>query len=283
MAARLRLISSSNKPQIHAHPVGLQCRPFCLSLVGGETDSPPSVAAANRSFTHLHAADKIKWRPDASATGDFAPADDALWVVRLAVIGTGQLTRNTALCVGLADRQPQRPALARKLLRTVLARRSGDDSLTSGVPIRCDGNRSLTVCGAESRALAPCPGGERRRVCRSAPRLSPALVTLRFPRPPNQRGGGPLFYQWTSGRGSAFGSRDEGRRDFLTKGASMSMQGQGGAQEPESPQEPTPDEPVQTPDEPATAPEAPTMPEDPHRDPSQSPPDESRATPSQRR
>jgi hypothetical protein len=49
----------------------------------------------------------------------------------------------------------------------------------------------------------------------------------------------------------------------------MSMQGQGEAQEPESPQEPTPDEPAQTPDEPGTAPEAPTMPEDPDRDPSQ--------------
>jgi hypothetical protein len=42
----------------------------------------------------------------------------------------------------------------------------------------------------------------------------------------------------------------------------MSMQGQGGAEEPESPQKPTPDEPAQTPDEPGTAPEAPMMPED---------------------
>lgn len=42
----------------------------------------------------------------------------------------------------------------------------------------------------------------------------------------------------------------------------MSMQGQVGAEEPEFPQEPTPDEPAQTPDEPGTAPEAPMMPED---------------------
>jgi hypothetical protein len=55
----------------------------------------------------------------------------------------------------------------------------------------------------------------------------------------------------------------------------MSMQQQGGAQEPEAPEAPMREEPGRMPGEPGTAPEAPTMPEDPDRDPSQSPPDES--------
>ena len=58
----------------------------------------------------------------------------------------------------------------------------------------------------------------------------------------------------------------------------MSMQEQGGVQEPEShdqPQEPTPGEPGTMPDEPSQAPEAPDMPGDPDREPAQSPPDES--------
>jgi hypothetical protein len=77
------------------------------------------------------------------------------------------------------------------------------------------------------------------------------------------------------GRGSAFGTGAEGRTDFPTKGASMSMQQQGGAQEPEAPEAPMREEPEQMPEEPGIAPEAPTMPEDPDRDPSQRPPDES--------
>ena len=55
----------------------------------------------------------------------------------------------------------------------------------------------------------------------------------------------------------------------------MSMQEQGGAQEPESPdhpQEPTPEEPGTMPEEPQPTPEAPDMPADPDRDPSRSPP-----------
>ena len=58
----------------------------------------------------------------------------------------------------------------------------------------------------------------------------------------------------------------------------MSIQNQGGAHEPESPdqpQEPTPGEPETMPDEPLPAPEAPDMPADPDREPAQSPPDES--------
>jgi hypothetical protein len=55
----------------------------------------------------------------------------------------------------------------------------------------------------------------------------------------------------------------------------MSMQQQGGAQEPEAPEAPMRQEPEQMPEEPGIAPEAPTMPEDPDRDPSQRPPDES--------
>jgi hypothetical protein len=69
-----------------------------------------------------------------------------------------------------------------------------------------------------------------------------------------------------------------GRTAFPTKGASVSMQDQGGAQEPESPdqpQEPTPGEPGTMPDDPSPAPEAPNMPSDPDREPAQSPPDES--------
>ena len=57
----------------------------------------------------------------------------------------------------------------------------------------------------------------------------------------------------------------------------MSMQEQGGAQEPGSPdqpQEPTPGEPGTMPDDPSPAPEAPDMPSDPDREPAQSPPDE---------
>jgi hypothetical protein len=68
-----------------------------------------------------------------------------------------------------------------------------------------------------------------------------------------------------------------GRTGSHTKGASVSMQEQGGAQEPESPDQtpdPTPGEPGTMPDDPSPAPDAPTMPEDPDRDPSQSPPDE---------
>jgi hypothetical protein len=69
-----------------------------------------------------------------------------------------------------------------------------------------------------------------------------------------------------------------GRSAFPTKGVSVSMQEQGGAQEPESPdqpQEPTPGEPGTMPDDPSPAPEAPDMPSDPDREPAQSPPDES--------
>ena len=69
-----------------------------------------------------------------------------------------------------------------------------------------------------------------------------------------------------------------GRSGSLKKGASVSMQEQGGVQEPESPdqpQEPTPGEPGTMPDEPSQAPEAPDMPADPDREPAQSPPDES--------
>jgi hypothetical protein len=69
-----------------------------------------------------------------------------------------------------------------------------------------------------------------------------------------------------------------GKTRSHTKGASVSMQEQGGAQEPESPdqpQEPTPGEPGTMPDDPSPAPEAPDMPSDPDREPAQSPPDES--------
>jgi hypothetical protein len=69
-----------------------------------------------------------------------------------------------------------------------------------------------------------------------------------------------------------------GRSGLPTKGASVSMQEQGGAQEPESPDqphEPMPDEPGTMPDDPSPAPEAPDMPSDPDREPAQSPPDES--------
>ena len=76
------------------------------------------------------------------------------------------------------------------------------------------------------------------------------------------------------GRGSAFESGAGGRNDLQTKGASMSTQQQGGAQEPEAPEAPRREEPGQMPEEPGTAPEAPTMPEEPD-DPSESPPDES--------
>jgi hypothetical protein len=50
----------------------------------------------------------------------------------------------------------------------------------------------------------------------------------------------------------------------------VSIQDQGGAQEPESPdqpQEPTPGEPGTMPDDPSPAPEAPDMPSDPDREP----------------
>ena len=64
-----------------------------------------------------------------------------------------------------------------------------------------------------------------------------------------------------------------GRSTFLTRGDSVSIQG--GAQEPESPDQPDkqiPGQPGTMPDDdPSPAPEAP----DPDRDPSQSPPDES--------
>jgi hypothetical protein len=69
-----------------------------------------------------------------------------------------------------------------------------------------------------------------------------------------------------------------GRSGLPTKGASVSIQDQGGAQEPESPdkpQEPTSGEPGTMPDEPSPAPEAPDMPADPDREPAQSPSDES--------
>jgi hypothetical protein len=64
-----------------------------------------------------------------------------------------------------------------------------------------------------------------------------------------------------------------GRSDLPTKGASVSMQDEGGAQEPESPDKP--DEPGTMPDDPSPAPDAPDMPADPDREPAQSPPDES--------
>jgi hypothetical protein len=78
--------------------------------------------------------------------------------------------------------------------------------------------------------------------------------------------------------GQGLGGDPAGRSGFPTKGASVSMQEQGGAQEPESPdqpQEPTPGEPGTMPDDPSPAPEAPDMPSDPEREPAQSPPDES--------
>ena len=84
-----------------------------------------------------------------------------------------------------------------------------------------------------------------------------------------------MSYAIAYGGGSAFDAGAEGRTEFPTKGASMSMQQQGGAQEPEAPEEPMREEPGQMPEEPGTVPEAPTMPEEPDRDPSQSPPDES--------
>jgi len=70
-----------------------------------------------------------------------------------------------------------------------------------------------------------------------------------------------------------------GTGDFPRKGVQVSMQDQGGAQEPESPdqpQEPRPEEPGTTPepgmpDDPSPAPEAPDMPSDPDREPAQSP------------
>jgi hypothetical protein len=76
------------------------------------------------------------------------------------------------------------------------------------------------------------------------------------------------------GRGSAFDTGAAGRRDFQTKGVSVSMPETGEERNPQPPPGTTP-EPGQMPEEPGTAPEAPTMPEDPDRDPSQSPPDES--------
>jgi hypothetical protein len=78
--------------------------------------------------------------------------------------------------------------------------------------------------------------------------------------------------------GRGLGADPAGRSVFPTKGASVSMQEQGGAQEPESPdqpQEPTPGEPGTVSDEPSPGPEAPDMPSDPDREPAQSPPDES--------
>jgi hypothetical protein len=69
-----------------------------------------------------------------------------------------------------------------------------------------------------------------------------------------------------------------GRSTFPTRGASMSMQVQSGAQEPESPDQPDeqlPGEPGTMPDDPSPAPEAPDMPSDPDHEPTQSPPDES--------
>ena len=69
-----------------------------------------------------------------------------------------------------------------------------------------------------------------------------------------------------------------GKTGSPTKGGSVSMQEEGGAQEPESPdqpQEPTPGEPGTMPDEPSPAPETPDTPSDPDREPAQSPPDES--------
>jgi hypothetical protein len=67
-----------------------------------------------------------------------------------------------------------------------------------------------------------------------------------------------------------------GRSTSPTRGNSMSVQG--GAQEPESPDQPDeqiPGQPGTMPGDPSPAPEAPDMPSDPDRDPSQSPPDES--------
>jgi hypothetical protein len=78
--------------------------------------------------------------------------------------------------------------------------------------------------------------------------------------------------------GQGLGGDTAGRSVSPTKGTSVSMQEQGGAQEPESPdqpQEPTPGEPGTVPDEPSPGPEAPDMPSDPDREPAQSPPDES--------
>jgi hypothetical protein len=78
-----------------------------------------------------------------------------------------------------------------------------------------------------------------------------------------------------AGQGLAGGTA--GKSGSPTKGASVSMQEQGGAQEPEppdQPQEPTPGEPGTMPDDPSPAPEAPDMPSDPDREPAQSPPDE---------
>jgi hypothetical protein len=74
----------------------------------------------------------------------------------------------------------------------------------------------------------------------------------------------------------ALGGDPAGRSGLPTKGDSVSMQG--GAQEPESPDQPegpTPGEPGTMPDEPSPAPEAPDMPADPDREPAQTPPDES--------
>jgi hypothetical protein len=79
--------------------------------------------------------------------------------------------------------------------------------------------------------------------------------------------------------GQALDGDPAGRSAFPTKGASVSMQEQGGVQEPESPDQPQaptpPGEPGTMPDDPSPAPEAPDMPADPDREPAQSPPDES--------
>jgi hypothetical protein len=76
----------------------------------------------------------------------------------------------------------------------------------------------------------------------------------------------------------AFDTAPAGTSDSQPKGVQMSMQEQGGPQEPESPdrpQEPMPEEPGTMPDDPSPAPDAPDMPSDPDREPSQPPPDES--------
>jgi len=76
----------------------------------------------------------------------------------------------------------------------------------------------------------------------------------------------------------AFDTAPAGTGDSQRKGVHVSMQEQGGAQEPQSPdqpQEPMPEEPETMPDDPSPAPEAPDMPSDPDREPAQSPPEES--------
>jgi hypothetical protein len=79
--------------------------------------------------------------------------------------------------------------------------------------------------------------------------------------------------------GQAFGTVPAGTGDSQRKGVQVSMQEQGGAQEPESPDQPdeqNPGQPGTTPDDdPSPVPDAPDMPSDPDQQPSQSPPGES--------